>query len=914
MSAYDKQIFTFEMGEFMIYHSLIEDNVGLVFNFLQTNYVYMDNISLINNQAMGHDSAKINDIYYFNGDINQINQFFAKNCLFSTFTEGVSIYIKGLINITFDNNTVKGASIDINFEEIGVFLLDILNFTINNNHFSNFFGNAIKSSQSQNTTLTIHISNSYFSENKAFYGSSLLVNALYTHLNIINTTFTNNSAITDRKATQQSGIGGVIFFECLSSDILNKISINSSEFLNNSASYIAPTIYSSCSVSDDISNIYILNHDFFGFTSQFFSYPISLQVIGFTSSDNTSDGVYTIASGNPFNISFELHDIYNQRLSFDSDTVLTAKINSQTNKYSSDVKIEKNVAISSFGLVSFQQMVIKAASNQTIELYINGYFMAKTTTILYKSLLSTNLYINIRSCRPGEIILNDETCEICKPGTYSFDDPMITEQKFQKCDNCMSNAICLGGSLVYPLIGYYKLERNSTYMIPCLNDLACLGYDNNSLCDEFCMEDMLIHGVCEIGNYGVLCYYCEKYYGKYENSQKCQQCADLGTLIIMRLVCMILIVIAYVLLNSFSAEKYNTYKEGEGHVDKQQAMERFNMFFKILVNHSQQVALVLLPEITAYSSSFENYLKVFDYFSMGNTQIITNECIIQYFYYNPQQNHVYKLFGTTFIPIIFAIFTFFSWLIYHVIRKQSLEDIKKKLLLAKFTLFLVLCTFLFYSLILKTSLALFQCIHLDVNNNTVYLKESPEIECWNPGSMHILIVVFLGIPCIVIWGIAFPYFLYKVLKFNQKEILKQLATQRTVEGQIKLTVDIEKSKKSNKNEISTKKTSTNKVTKIKINKVSLQTKGMEWGVYIKAFSFFYRGFRSRYFYWECVIFARKFLLSLFSALNGTIPDEIAVVCNVMILFIFLLLHLKHKPYKVGVANRLETFSLRRLGV
>ena len=77
----------------------------------------------------------------------------------------------------------------------------------------------------------------------------------------------------------------------------------------------------------------------------------------------------------------------------------------------------------------------------------------------------------------------------------------------------------------------------------------------------------------------------------------------------------------------------------------------------------------------------------------------------------------------------------------------------------------------------------------------------------------------------------------------------------------------------------------------------------------RAFSFFYRGFKNEYYYWECIIFVRKFLLSLFSALTETLTEEIGETILVTILTVFLLFNLLNKPYKSRYGNTLESFSL-----
>ena len=131
---------------------------------------------------------------------------------------------------------------------------------------------------------------------------------------------------------------------------------------------------------------------------------------------------------------------------------------------------------------------------------------------------------------PGEIILNDNTCFLCKPGFYSYVNPMLIEKKYQKCSICVSNAVCLGGNQLYPLSNYYKVFENSTYMTPCLSDGICTGYKAN------------VSGYCELGNIGVLCSYCDYNYDK-SGKGYCSNCLNLEISLTVKLICFIFTII-----------------------------------------------------------------------------------------------------------------------------------------------------------------------------------------------------------------------------------------------------------------------------------------------------------------------------------------------------------------------------------
>ena len=217
------------------------------------------------------------------------------------------------------------------------------------------------------------------------------------------------------------------------------------------------------------------------------------------------------------------------------------------------------------------------------------------------------------------------------------------------------------------------------------------------------------------------------------------------------------------------AERYNQKKNIEE--------SNYNIYFKILINHSQQFSVLLLDNVIQYSFNFRNFLDFLNYFSLINVDIMTNKCLLDKIIYDPRRFYNYKLIFITLIPLIFSLISWILWLVYHLLLRKKYKTFSLKKIIAKFLLFLILCTFLFYSLILKTSMAVFQCIHLDININSIFLKESPEIECWNGNSGHLTIVLSLAIPCILLWGMSFPIILYYILNLNRKTISKELRNQ-----------------------------------------------------------------------------------------------------------------------------------------
>ena len=127
----------------------------------------------------------------------------------------------------------------------------------------------------------------------------------------------------------------------------------------------------------------------------------------------------------------------------------------------------------------------------------------------------------MRECETGEI-LEDEECKICdEEGTrYTF------EASGNDCEDCPSEAVCLGGATVYPKEGYWRSAWNSSVFYECPVDIACLGGEQYDISEGKCDGDL--------GYSGRKCTVCIDDYtrvGKFECS-KCPNEAE-NVLILM---------------------------------------------------------------------------------------------------------------------------------------------------------------------------------------------------------------------------------------------------------------------------------------------------------------------------------------------------------------------------------------------
>jgi hypothetical protein len=130
-------------------------------------------------------------------------------------------------------------------------------------------------------------------------------------------------------------------------------------------------------------------------------------------------------------------------------------------------------------------------------------------SMTYKTQIIT---INFRWCKPGEIEVGDN-CSQCNAGTYSV------LWNATECKSCPDHASC-EGEMISLSKGYWRIDTNSTDIIECPNEDACLGgYEPEN---EYPVG-------CKTGYKGLVCNECvvegdEKYERISDNN--CSKCPN----------------------------------------------------------------------------------------------------------------------------------------------------------------------------------------------------------------------------------------------------------------------------------------------------------------------------------------------------------------------------------------------------
>jgi hypothetical protein len=531
-------------------------------------------------------------------------------------------------------------------------------------------------------------------------------------------------------------------------------------------------------------------------------------------------------------------------------------------------------------------------------------------------------------------------------GTYSLADPMTKGPGYYSCKPCPENGLCLGGDKISPLKGFWRASNLSTLILACPVMEACLGTSldiNNST------SASLVSGECLAGQQGALCYECTKGLARFRPKSLCEPC-DSQPLIYLKLIISALFIIGYVI---FQSTIFSRIERTEPNVA---------IFIKLLLNHIQTVGMIGLIDF-GWTLDFDIYFKFQDYISFITEDFLSIDCFVQ----NIDENlFVIKIIFTTLLPIILSVIIFFIWLgLFYFIfliqrRDQSSTRMKIKskigdYLIEKMRISTLVIVYILYPEILRKSFSLMNCIQLDNESGLKTLSFSPNLECWS--KQHTFWVLAVALPGIIIWGILIPFFILVGLLYYKKYIIQMLSSNNNNDKKISDKNMIKESEEKesklqtltleNEPEILMTKlsesnsASNNKETNIKSdapentsnsdekkninytekaekeNKIHKENiidldHNEKTNISVKIlmnFGYFYRGYNEDRFYWEIIMFSRKFLLVFIGVFTEVFPQNSKSTVFLVVINLYMYIQVINKPFKHDYLNRLENTSL-----
>lgn len=514
------------------------------------------------------------------------------------------------------------------------------------------------------------------------------------------------------------------------------------------------------------------------------------------------------------------------------------------------------------------------------------------------------LSLSFRDCNLGEILTDSFQCQPCKEGTFSFQKEFLIVS--EKCQLCLdSNPFyCLGGNDLRPRAGFWRLSNESTNFLKCRDIEACIDGMNFPLFN------------CATGYSGILCDECQQGYG-HTSFGVCAKCegvsvGDVFSILLRLFMVIFSIVNSYQMVCSICSS------------DLSHNEVIVTNMIKTLVNHIQIILVIqefpsLLPP-SLLPSSILTVFSILLSISPNMSEGLSTECLTRSF--GIRMPYLKMIFCFVY-PILILLVGIAFILLMHCIRGEKMKfhirklNLRKKdqknlsfsfdrpsLLSPSFSpdkfmmeknsgqsskrsqpitlleseentipfLWVIATTFisiiiLVFPDLLKIFLQIFCCVNVaDSFSPEMRLDVDLNIKCENSFSSesnasYIIWRNYLGIPGLILVGLFVPIFLVSRMGLAYKK------------------------------------------DQLKERKVMF------------IYGFFYYAYKGEYFYWDLVIWLRKFLMMFINIFYMKVLEDKRDLSPILLIFVVLIisciLHFECQPFerKYNVVNTFESFSL-----
>ena len=734
-------------------------------------------------------------------------------------------------------------------------------------YFSSYIGGALKIQTLNDLDVYLTINKTIAICNIAYLGGFLSVYGHF-YFQIDSSIFFKNKAIEDFNNSKftsfgYSGFGGVIIYQKIMDDPYLVVKILRTFFLNNSAAIYSPTILSEIKIlyQNQNNNTFIGNIDSKNEESEISGFPSTLKAVIIPS---------IVVSGVPFDMSIEIIDDFNKGVFIDFNSSGTLKPNTQDQSYSNSGFMVKNFATSKSNFLNFSNMVILSKSGQTL-----NFFLEVTISDFFSRLYFQNTkYISLRlpislylrKCEIGEILTPNLSCSKCPHGTYSFFDPMNKSANSQKCSLCLQNADCDGGNLLIPMEGYWIYSNDSELIVECELTHNCINIYNYT---------SKVLTKCKKGTKGNLCYYCEEDYAKSFNNE-CLQCDGLDNSCLAALILATIITMIFIVSNTVIIQKSNQRKTSK-------IKSSVSIIVKIFINFMHHSALIVLCNKKFLLKPVTDLMSEFQTFSLINANFLTCQCLIPTYLRKNLDIFTFKYVAILLLPFFlwFICFIYFLVILFvAVIKIPAQKQSLKKKIFQNISVCFVICVYILYPLITRSGFSFFNCQLLSDKIDKTFLVNSPDVVCWE--KMHWEYLLLLSVPGLFIWSLSFPTFIF-IAGIKRIYLVKKIKEEIERKNQDLENTDFKQyfSKK------------------IQINFYEKNN----------ILQFFTENYKTKYCYWDALIFFRKFFVTLVMSLCASITSESSTVSLMGILYFGLSTTLIFKPYKYNICNSYEMVAL-----
>lgn len=880
-------LFIIENSQIFLQKSLFFNNTGPLFSLFNSD-IRLAYSFFKNNKALLDDTIS-NDLYIIQTEslYGVIHKISIENCNFMI-SQGISSNFYLINRIEIKNSLFIGHYNGNNLQKrIALFFSECEYISIINSKFINLkntYGSAIYTyfSISTNTTKNaLELNSNAIVLCEGEKGGAIYINFKKNfNITIVSNKFLGNFV-------SKLGASGLFIGE----NTKNSTFILKNNLFMDNIAEIAPNIFSGIYNIEGLeTNFFSNNSDNFNMIQNITTSPFTLSLLSSSNIKNSSNKnniLIEVKSGETFSLAFEVIDALGQKIVYDSSSISSLKPSFFGDDSVNLQKIENSIEVCQKGFFNLSKLSIIAYPNTTFKAILSIDFY--DLLLNRQSKLSQQLTFYSKPCEEGEILDINDRCQRCPENSYSF--IIGTRQNQARCLSCPQEmAFCPGGDILIPKPGYWKMSRLSLFFAECENPDYCIGLPADLSYESLKINHKIIEkytqiyqGTCLYGHEKNLCHECIKGYGKYFTGGKCVKCKEYDAVVYVRLFGVLFILIIYLL---YTCQEIINFS-------KSSIIDEVS---KIYINHFQRISLIMLLDFKNFIEEVKEFFSFANIFSFFTDDIFSNDCFVQKMVSDDNMDKLYflKVFINYFVPLIICLICLILFVlrtIYIQSRQRKEPNSTNNNYFRKLRIIFLISVFLFYPLLTKCSLSLLNCISLDESKN-MYMYSSPNLLCWS--SSHIIYFLALGLSGIVIFGIGFPLILLFILR-NHKLYALKLSRHTTVLKAAQLNF-----RDSDFSENSLNKLSIDRDTKGKL----IKEKNL-----VGVYRFFYKDYKKKFFYWESIIFLQKFLLTLAQNLNQLISMESRNLWFFAILLTYLLLLLKHHPFKKKYVNNLERNSV-----
>lgn len=518
------------------------------------------------------------------------------------------------------------------------------------------------------------------------------------------------------------------------------------------------------------------------------------------------------------------------------------------------------------------------------------------------------LKLSFRDCILGEILTENFECQPCEEGTFSFQRDFFVVS--EKCQLCLeSNPFnCLGGNDLRPRAGFWRLSNDSTNFLKCRDIEACI--DGMAL--------PLFN--CATGYSGMLCDECQEGYG-HTSYGVCAKCEGMSVGEVFSILLRLFIVI-FSLINSYQMV-CSICSSDLSHNE----VIVTNML-KTLVNHIQILLLIqefpsLLPP-SLLPSSILTLFSLLLSISPNMSEGLSTECLTRSF--GIRMPYLKMIFCFVY-PIIILLLGIVFILLMHCIKGEKMKFHIKRLNMRRNTQKNLSFSYDRPSLLSPS----FSPDKLMIERNSEHSskKSQPILIESEENAIPFLWVIATTFISIII--LVFPDLLKIFL-----QIFCCVNVSDTFSPEMRLDVDL---KIKCENNFSSEKNASYIIWRNYLGVPGLGLVGFFVPIFLVSrmglaykrnelkerkvmfiYGFFYYAYKEEFFYWDLMIWLRKFLMMFINIFYMKVLEDKRDLSPILLIFAILIisciLHFECQPFetKYNVVNNFESFSLIVLAI